>query len=190
MANKFGFDRVLNNMNRLKKTLPVQLANQAQNFFVDSWRKQGWDDGTLQRWPARSVKNKKSAGRSLLVKSGALRRAAGQSIRSQSFDLVKLTVALPYAEVHNEGYNGPVKAHMRAQFTKSTTSQFIGLRRTKSGKLKESHRRTAVFTKTGETAVRSHNMNMPRRRFMGDSKTLRKQQVELITKSIDKIWQA
>lgn len=190
MANKFGFDKVLRNMERLKKTLPVQLANQAQNFFVDSWKKEGWDDGNVQKWPPRKVTNKKNKGRALMVKSGALRRAAGQSIRSQTFNLVKLTVALPYAAVHNEGYNGMVKAHTRAQFTKSTTSQYIGLRRTKSGKMKESHRRTTVFTRTGDIAVKAHVMRMPRRRYMGDSKTLRKMQVSLITTQIDKVWQA
>lgn len=189
MANKFGFDKVLNNMDRLKKNLPVQLANQAKNFFVDSWKKEGWDDGTLKKWPARSVTNKKNKGRALLVKSGALRRAAGQSIRSQTFNLIKLTVALPYAAVHNDGYNGEVKAHTRARFTKSTTSQYIGLRRTKSGQLKERHRRTTVFTRTGDIQVRAHNMSMPQRRFMGDSKTLRKMQVSLIENQIDKIWQ-
>ncbi len=190
MATKFGFDKVLNNMERLKKTLPVLLANQAQNFFVDSWRKQGWDDGSVQKWQPRKVTNKKNQGRSLLVKSGALRRAASQSIRSQTFSLIRLTVALPYAAVHNDGYNGPVKGYTRAKFTKSTTSQFIGLRRTKSGKLKENIRRTTVFTKTGDVQVKAHTMRMPQRRFMGDSKTLRKQQVTLITGQIDKIWQA
>ena len=187
MANKFGFDKVLQNMDRLKRTLPVQLANQAQNFFVDSWKKQGWDDGTVQKWAPRSVKNRKNNGRALLVKSGALRRAAGQSIRSQTFSLVRLTVALPYAEVHNEGYNGIVKAHTRARFTKSTTTANVGLRKSKGD---TGRRRANVFTKTGDVTVRAHNMRMPRRRFMGDSKTLRKMQQTLITTQIDKVWQA
>lgn len=188
--NKFGFGRVINNMSQLTRTLPVKIANQAQNFFVDSWKKEGWDDGTLKKWPKRSVVTKKNKGRKILVKSGALRRAAGQSIRAQTFNLVKLVVALPYAAVHNDGYNGTVSAHTRAQFTKTTTNEFIGLRRGKDGKLKLKHRRASVFIRTGEIPVRAHQMKMPRRRFMGDSITLRKMQVKLMDKEINKIWQA
>lgn len=186
MANKFGFDKVLKNVDQLKKTLPVLLANQAQTFFVGSWKQQGWMATSLERWPKR--KGGKDPGRATLVKSGKLRRAVGQSIRFKTFDKIQLVVALPYAAVHNDGYNGPVSAHTRARFTKTTTSQFIGLRTTKKGKLKENIRRTSIFIKTGDVQVKAHNMNMPRRQFMGDSVSLRKKQVDLINQQIGKVW--
>jgi len=188
--NKFGFGRVLRNVEALKKTLPVVLANQAQNFFVDSFKKAGWDDGTVTKWPARSIENKKNKGRALLVKSGKLRRAVGNSIRLKTFDKVLLTVPLPYAAVHNDGYNGIVKSYTRARFTKSTTSEFIGLRKNKDGKLKQNVRRTSIYIQTGEVSVKAHNMNMPQRKFIGDSATLRKMQVTEINKAITKVWQA
>lgn len=145
MASRFKFDKVLNKFEGLKQNLPVKLANQAQNFFVDGWKKQGWESDGLQPWkPRRDMTSKSSRGRAILVKSGALRRAAGQSIRLQSFALVKLVVALPYAKVHNEGL--------------------------RSG--------------------RGKGFIMPKRKFMGDSKTLRKQQRILIDTEIKKIWQA
>lgn len=187
MANKFGFDKVLRNVEQMKKSLPPLLANQAQTFFVNSWKQQGWTNTTLERWPKR--KDGKDPGRATLVKSGKLRRAVNQSIRFKTFEKIQLVVALPYAAVHNEGYNGTVRAHTRARFMKTTTSEFIGLRRTKSGKLKENIRRTSVFIKTGDVQVKAHNMNMPQRRFMGDSVALRKQQVTLIEQQIGKVWQ-
>lgn len=188
--NKFGFGKVIRNVEKLKKTLPVLLANQAQNFFVDSWKKGGWDDGTIQRWQKRGKETKKTQGRALLVKSGKLRRAVSNSIRMKTFDKILLTVPLPYAAVHNEGYNGMVAAHTRARFSKSTTSQFIGLRKNKNGQLKEAHRKTTVFIQTGEVKVKAHMMKMPQRRFMGNSATLSNMQVQLINNEIDKQWQA
>lgn len=189
MATRFDFDRVKKNIERMKKTLPVLLANQAQNFFTDSWKKQGWDDNGVKRWPKRKSNGKKSIGRATLVKSGKLRRAVGQSIRLKSFDKIKLVVALPYAAVHNDGYNGVVRAHTRARFTKSTTSQFIGLRQNKNGKMVMATRRTTIYTQTGEVKVKAYNMNMPQRKFMGDSTTLRRLQKDLINKEVSKIWQ-
>lgn len=185
--SKFNFDRAVKNMDRVKKTLPVLLANQAQTFFVESWRKQGWDDGGTKRWPKRKDKGPKSAGRAILVKSGKLRRAVGQSIRSKTFSLIKLVVALPYAAVHNDGYNGPRRAHTRAVISASKTKSFVGLRRKEGNRKKPL---TTVHRQTGTVRVKASTMNMPRRRFMGDSKTLRKQQNKLIDDQLAKLWQA
>lgn len=150
MRKRFDFDRVVAKMQRAKIDLPVKLANQAQNFFSSSWRKQGWEDGRLTAWKPRLQEGRRNKGGQILVQSGALKRAVGSSIRSQTFDLVRLAVALPYAEVHNEGFDGMVKR------------------------------------KDGST----YRLHMPKRQFMGDSKTLRNQQITLINKSINKAWQA
>jgi nitric oxide reductase large subunit len=188
--NKFEFRRVLQNVEKLKNTLPTLLANQAQNFFVSSWKKKGWDDGSVKLWKKRADTGKKSQGRALLVKSGNLRRAVENSIRLKNFDKIQLVVALPYASVHNEGYNGMVSAHSRALFTKSTTKQFIGLKRNKKGQLKEAHKRTTIYTRTGDASVKAYTMNMPKRQFMGDSATLRQKQRKLIDEQISKVWRA
>lgn len=188
--NKFQFRRVLQNVERLKKTLPPLLANQAKNFFVESWDKKGWDDGGIKPWKKREDTGKKSQGRALLVKSGNLRRAVRQSIRLKTFDKIQLVVALPYASVHNEGYNGMVRAHTRTLFAKSTTKQFIGLKRNKKGQLKEAHKKTTVYVRTGEANVKAYTMKMPKRQFMGDSATLRQKQRKLIDEQITKVWRA
>lgn len=150
MADRFNFSRVKRNMEQVKKELPVILANQAQNFFADSWKKQGWDDGGLKVWqtPNRKIPGtkeyeypkKKGLGRrtrATLVQSGRLRRAIASSIRQKSFSMIRLVVAVPYAKYHNEGTD-----------------------------------------------------TIPKRQFMGDSRTLRRIQVESINKTVDKIWQA
>jgi hypothetical protein len=98
--DKFNFDVILKRMERMKSDLPVRLANQAQNFFVASFDKQGWDNGSVTPWAPRKGK---VTNKPILVKTGALRRAVSASIRNTSFQSVKLVVALPYAKYLNEG---------------------------------------------------------------------------------------
>ena len=112
---KFKFEALKARIVKMKEVLPVQLANQAQTYFVGSWAAQGWD-GTGWQTPKRRIDGtpewkypkKKDLGRrtrATLVKTGTLRRAVNNSIRSQVFGQggVRLMVDLPYADVHNSG---------------------------------------------------------------------------------------
>lgn len=113
MANQFGFDRVLRNMQQLKSELPTELANQAQNFFTGSWRSQAWDGNDwqvpkrrIEGTPEYKYPKKKGLGRrtrATLVQSGRLRRAVSNSIRNATFEKIQLIVAVPYASYHNDG---------------------------------------------------------------------------------------
>jgi len=116
MDNKFGFGRVIENIATMKKVLPVQIANQARNFFMDSFNAQGWEDNGLHKWPevqrripgTKAYKYPKTKGLSrrtsaILVRSGTLRRAVGMSIKRSTMDQVLLSVAVPYAEYQNDG---------------------------------------------------------------------------------------
>lgn len=163
MANSFNFSRVRKNFDRLKQELPVAVAGVTQNFFADSWRKQGWDDGTVNKWEPRKVETKKTKGRAILVKTGKLRRAVQNSIREKRFDRIRLVIdgaTIPYASVHNEGGDVRIPATMR---------------RSKLGKAFQ---------------VRAHVKHMPQRKFLGDSKSLRLIQVKTIKNHIDKVWRA
>lgn len=165
MANKFHFDRVRKNFDRLKQELPVAVAGVTQNFFAESWRKQGWDDGTVTKWAPRKYDRPKDKGRAILVGPGRgrLRRAVQNSIREKRFDRIRLVIdggTIPYASVHNEGGAVRVPATMR---------------KSKLGKAFQ---------------VRAHVKQMPQRKFMGDSKSLRKIQVTTIKNHIDKVWRA
>jgi phage gpG-like protein len=136
--SKFKFDRVIKNMEAVKREAPQILANQAQTFFADTFNKQGFTDGSLQKWKERKNDTKKrDSGRAILVKSGNLRKAVANSIRSATFDNIRLVVdgKFSYGKYHNEGTD-----------------------------------------------------KLPKREFMGDSKTLRKMQKGKLKKMIDKIW--
>ena len=113
MGNQFGTDKILKNIDQLKGELPVVLANQAQNYFTNSWRQQGWDgedwkepNRRIPGTPEYKYPKKKGLGRrtrATLVQTGRLRRAVSNSIRKATFEKVQLVVAVPYAKYHNEG---------------------------------------------------------------------------------------
>lgn len=136
MATKFHFDRVLDNISKMKKELPVVLANQAQNFFLSSFRKQGWEDNAVEPWkvPNRRIPGtkeykypkKKGLGRrtqATLIKTGRLRREVNTSIRSKTFEKVHLVVDTPYAARHNEGQDGMPKRQYMGQSRVLATKQ-------------------------------------------------------------------
>lgn len=122
-------------------------------FTDDRFREQGWKNESLQPWQKR--KSNKDVGRSILIKSGTMRR--GNRIVSTTDHSVTLGNDVTYAKAHNDGFKGSVtvKAHTR-----------------KSAK--------------GSVPIKSfvRNMNTPERRFMGESKTLRKNIKDLITEEV------
>jgi phage gpG-like protein len=149
--SKFGFDRVLKNLEQTKKELPKVIANDAKLFFLKSFEQQGWE-GVSWKQPQRKIPGtkaykypKKGADarhtRAILVQSGALRRAVATSLRTATWQLIRFEVNLPYAAIHNFGLK--------------------------------------LGRGTG---------NMPMRKYMGDSITLRKLQRAKIDRAMGEIW--
>jgi phage gpG-like protein len=145
--------------------LPVLAAQEAVNFFQDSFKKQTWSGQTQEVWKKRKTdKNTKDSGRALLVKTGRLKR----SIRKIKADWDGIIVGtdLTYAEIHNNGFNGTqqVNAHYR------TASRKVSTKFLKSGKASIAKNAfTRVKSKGHDVKAHSRKINMPRRRFIGDS---------------------
>lgn len=85
--------------------LPAIAGNEVVNFALDNFKKQGFQGDTFQAWKPRKRNTKWNTnireGRSILVKSGQLRR----SIRITQINTQSVTVGsnVPYAKTHNEG---------------------------------------------------------------------------------------
>jgi len=143
----------------MKSQLMTKAGAIMLQFTDDRFREQGWKDESLTPWAIR--KSNKDAGRSILIKSGLLRRS--NRIISKTEHSITIGSDVPYAKAHNDGFHGPVtvKAHTRKGFSKSL--KVIGDIQVKS------------FTR---------NMNFPERRFMGTSATLKKQIRDLITDEV------
>jgi phage gpG-like protein len=116
MPNKFKIDQILKNVDKIKNTVPPLLANQARNFFLESFKQKAWRDGTTENWKEvqrriqgtkeyKYPKTRQLSRRTspILVRTGKLRRAVRNSVRQQTFNKIELVVPLNYAAVHNEG---------------------------------------------------------------------------------------
>jgi phage gpG-like protein len=155
MANKFDLNKVLKNLEQVKRQLPDEMANLSLRFFQNSFRISGWNDGGISPWRQRKRPDPK--GRKILVVRGNLKRSV--QIKSKTFERIVIGSYLPYSEVHNEGFTGV---------------QQVGTYKRRDGATVKAH---------------SRRMTIPKRQFMGESRTLKQQQIDRILKMIDKAFQ-
>ena len=122
-ANKFNFGKVEKQVRTSLERSLVLMGKTAKTFFVDNFRKQGFDDKNVQKWKPRKDKSGKSIGRAILVKSGDLRRSIRVETISTRNLYVKIASDLPYSKIHNDGGNG--LAYGKTPF-KMPKREFIG----------------------------------------------------------------
>jgi phage gpG-like protein len=110
-------------------------------FVDDNFRLQGWQGSTFEPWAPI-----KRAG-TILVRTGALRRSFMTQNRGNGE--VYFYNDLPYAKVHNQGFNGVVnvRSYSRKNYLNAKSSSLT--RFTPSGK----HRVENVRNLTGETNI-------------------------------------
>jgi phage gpG-like protein len=101
--NKFNLKQIEKGGRTAMERSIILIGNEAKNFFVNSWRLQGFEDRTVQKWVPRKKQDKKRAGRAILVDSGDLRRSVIREPVNKSQLSVKISTDLHYAKVHNEG---------------------------------------------------------------------------------------
>ena len=151
------------------KHAPRLIGGLSVRFFKDRFVRQGWQDEGFEKWPKRKREDrrtKKAGNRAVLVKTGRLKRSIKVLSRSATRLVVGTTV--PYAYAHNEGFNGTVnvKSHNRGvEFETKKTSY-----KTRTGK--ERTRKERIVTKTTKVKAHQRKVNLPKRRFIGNSKLL------------------
>lgn len=147
----------------LKKLKALSKANvvinkigaEAVNFSKERFRAQNWVDINTEQWPKRkpTKESKQRASRGVLTSTGRLRR----SIRkiSANADSIVIGTDVPYAQIHNDGGRFRSKQNVRAFTRGEHTRKGVKVRQHKVN---------------GFTRVIS--VNMPRRRFLGNSAIL------------------
>lgn len=170
MSNTFPVKKIEQHFRQVLMYAPTMLGNDAVNFFLDSWKRQGWLGDGLQPWRKRSSKAKRNSGRAILMDTGRLRRSI--RIISVSTGTVTVGTDVPYARAHNEGFRGVVnvKAHSRNRYKKAKegTGKF-----TKKGT--ERMKTVQRVSSTGMVKAHTRKVNIPKRQFMGESPYLTKQ---------------
>ena len=119
---------------KLQKSLNnfvVVMGTDAKNHFVRSFRNQGFEDASIEKWQPRKgeimssgiakVRKKDKSSRAILVKTGDLRRSI--RVINKSYRSITLGSDLPYAQIHNDGLYGNAYGKYRFKMPKR---QFIG----------------------------------------------------------------
>jgi phage gpG-like protein len=193
-SNKFDLKQVEKKARKAMEAAIVDVGNTAKVFFVDSFRKQGWDDQSVQKWKKRQLSERKGrgskksakaartvrsvkAGRAILVKTGDLRRSIKRNPANRAALSIKISTDLPYAKIHNDGGNVVqyVKPHRR--FVDQGDTMGTGVFNIKSRKEKQAKVKVKQDVKGFSRKVR-----MPKRQFMGDSYNLNEKVKAVIVK--------
>jgi len=156
-------DDLRRSFERFKSRIPTIAGTTAKNFFVDSWKLQGFDDGKqIRKWKPRSSRSPRNSGRAILVDSGRLRRSI--RILKKSSASVTVGTTVPYGAAHNFGLRITTRAQVRAHIRR---------------------------TRRGPVPVRAHsrsvNLNIPRRQFIGRSDKLNRQINEALLRAINRL---
>jgi phage gpG-like protein len=109
--NKFNLKDIDKKARKALENAMVEVGNTAKNFFVENFRKQGFDDKVVSKWKPRkrSTYRTKSGrvvndtNRAILVKTGDLRRSIIRNPENRQALSVKISTDLIYAKVHNDG---------------------------------------------------------------------------------------
>jgi len=109
--NKFNLKQAEQKARKAMEAALVDVGNTAKVFFVDSFRKQGFDDKNVQKWKPRKRTTYKTKGgktvddttRAILVKTGDLRRSIIRNPANRAALSVKISTDLVYAARHNDG---------------------------------------------------------------------------------------
>ncbi len=146
------------------KQLPPALLNEGQKVFTESFKNQGWEG---KRWAKR--KNSKITRPILIGRTRKLINSVRTSGRSASMTKLVWGTWVPYAKIHNEGFNGTVyvKAHKRtgkAIKTKVKGSTING---------KGTTRTLTLMGAKHQVKPYSYKLRMPKRQYMGVGPTLR-----------------
>lgn len=140
----------------LSNTAPKRVGAAAERFFKESFRRQGWLDGGLRKWPAtkggKPGRVLKRTG--LLMNSIRVARADWRSIQ-----VVAGGPHVPYARIHNEG------GTIQRQVTRRAHQRRAHAMRTRRGRVM-----------VAATTVRRHqarmNVHIRKRQYMGRSTSL------------------
>ncbi len=156
-----SFAAIVDDVTRAINALPNRVATLAVNFSKQRFVQQNWHDTTPEPWKPRSTKRRggeKRQNGAILVDSGRLKRSI--RVISANSERVVIGTDVPYAEMHNEGFDGQVSVRQHS-------------RRSRKGR---------AYT------VRAHTrrVHMPQRRFLGESQELANQLEEMITNELKK----
>lgn len=194
-SNKFNLKQAEQKARKALEAAIVDVGNTAKVFFVESFRKQGWDDKSVEHWKPRKKKTYRTRSgkvvddttRATLVKTGDLRRSIKRNPANRAALSIKISTDLAYAKIHNDGGTINKAGFAGLMYYREVATNLATrktLKRFASTKGKKANRATHAM----EVNVGAHTINMPKRQFMGDSYNLNEKVKAVIVKRLDKVF--
>ena len=144
---------------------PLLAGNEAVNFTLDNFKRQGFLGNTFEPWKTRKVgwvKDKRK-GRAILVDTGRLRRSI--RITKLNQDSVTIGSDVKYARAHNEGASIGVIQSVKAFKRNRTYLDEVSAPRAK----KQKWERSVIGQSNVKAHTRRINVRIPKRQFIGNS---------------------
>ena len=194
-SNKFNLKQAEQKARKAMEAAIVDVGNTAKVFFVQSFRKQGWDDKSVEKWKPRKKKTYKTKSgktvddttRATLVKTGDLRRSIIRDPANRAALSIKIHTDLPYAKIHNDGGTINREGFKGLMYYREVATN-LATRKTQKRFARTTGMKSRRATHAMEINVGAYTINMPKRQFMGDSYNLNEQVKKVIVKRLDKIF--
>ena len=177
----------------MRRKLPVIVGRMAKDHYQDNFRKGGFVNNGLQKWPV--TKRQRSGSSSASASYGPLlsgRNHLFGSIKYVPADYrVKVANEVPYAPIHNEG--GTVNPTVTPRMRRFAWAMYYKATGKKKGKKKANSSGTAENAAGGFwkalalTKKPKLTVKIPQRRFLGESKELSKRINDRTEEEITKI---
>lgn len=171
--NNFDISFTKKALEKKLRVIPRKMGMLALDHFDKSFRNQGFTDTTLQPWKKTKSGKANRFGRpsqGILIGRGRLRR--GTRMAAVTYNSVIIENAVEYGVVHNDGFKGTVRV---PEHTRKQTFRY------KYGNKKRTETRTVTVS------AHTRKMNMPRRRFMGNSRMLTQTIRQMIVREINHV---
>ena len=193
--NKFNFKGIEKKARTTLENAMVEIGNSAKSFFVENFRKQGFDDKNVDKWKPRKKKTyltksgkvKDDTNRAILVKTGDLRRSIIRNPANRAALSVKISTDIPYAQIHNDGGEIKKEGFKGLMYYREVATN-LKTRNTLKRFARTSGMKSRKATHAMEINVGAHTINMPKRQFMGDSYNLNERIKKIIVKRLDKTF--
>lgn len=185
MASKHDaeFDKLIKAYRDARPELISRAGTMAVTFFKENFRRQGFLDKSLQKWPDRITGT--PGTNPLLIKRGFLRRAVMKKKSTATQVTVGVDPSIKYAEIQNNGGQIPITNKMRRFFWAMYYKNGGGQEKGKSVKATTLNE-AAAFWKNLALTKKTH-LDFKPRPFIGDSFTLEQQIVDMFDREIFKI---
>lgn len=164
--------------NKILQARPRFVAVESKNFFKDGFRKGGWTDDSFQPWQPR--KSPLGGKKILIGKDNTMNLMQSINTLEENQNRVRTGSVLNYAKTHNDGTEITVTTKMKKYWWAKYYELSGKVKKTTTGKQSKAKANIranakAEYCKRMALMKVGSKIKIPKRKFIGESKTLLKE---------------